>query len=127
MELKLTDAYAKECREAMEAEKTRSLAQTNNWGHVDRDKVHASWKSLYIQMAQALDQNVPPLNETFQEMVGKHFNIIKEFYVPSKQAYIGMSLFYVEDEEFRKYHDSFHPQLASSLSEAMQHYAMANL
>jgi hypothetical protein len=115
--------YLAECRKALDAEKAQSLAQTNNWAHVDRDKIHAEWQALYAEMAQHLTDHADPASEEFQGFVARHYTIIKEFYVPSKQAYIGMSLFYVEDDGFRKYHESFHPLLPLLLQKGMQHFA----
>ena len=116
-------SYFDVCRKALEAEKAQSLAQTNNRAHVDRDKIHAGWQALYAEIAQNLTEHTDPESAEFQGFVARHYAIITEFYVPSPQAYIGMSLFYVEDDEFRKYHESFHPLLPLLLQKGMQHFA----
>ncbi|WP_260148818.1 TipAS antibiotic-recognition domain-containing protein [Streptomyces sp. PanSC9] len=42
---------------------------------------------------------------------------------PSREAYVGMSLFYAEDEAMRAFHDSYHPGMVEFLGAAIRVFA----
>ncbi len=114
--------YEDECRRSLAGEQARSLAETNHWEHVDRDQVHQDWDVLYREIAACLDGSLPG-DQKIQELVLRHFDIACRFYVPTREAYIGMALFYVEDDAMREFHDSYHPRMVEFLGEAMNIFA----
>ncbi len=118
--------YADACRNALAAEQAESLQQTDGWSHVDRRQVHDDWDRLYRAFA-ALPEASEASSPAVQELVAQHYAIACRFYVPSKEAYIGMSLFYGEDPDMRTFHDAYAPGLVHRLSEAMQVFAERNL
>lgn len=91
-------AYLQTCREALAREQSASLKATNGWAHVDRDQVHAEWDHIYRALAKGLEQRKPEDPAT-QELIGQHYQIACRFYTPSKETYIGMALFYRENED----------------------------
>jgi uncharacterized coiled-coil DUF342 family protein len=119
---KLEPTYQEKCRQALEAEKTRSLTATNNWAHVDRAKVHADWDNLYKQFATLIDTSTATDNKV-QELVAEHYQIACRFYTPSKEAYIGMALFYEENADMKKFHNQYHPKFVEFLGDAICHYS----
>lgn len=46
----LSSSYLNECRQALNEEQTLSLANSNQWEHVDRARVHQDWGALYKPM-----------------------------------------------------------------------------
>jgi hypothetical protein len=118
--------YADACRNALAAEQAESLQQTDGWSHVDRRQVHNDWDRLYRAFA-ALPEASEASSPAVHELVAQHYAIACRFYVPSKEAYIGMSLFYGEDPDMRTFHDAYAPGLVHRLSEAMQVFAERNL
>ncbi|WP_428738799.1 TipAS antibiotic-recognition domain-containing protein [Sulfurimonas sp.] len=116
------DAYLNSCRDALQAEQTKSLSQTNNWEHVDREKVHNEWDLLYKDIAQLIDTNKPE-DEEVQKLMGKHYAIACKFYRPSKKAYIGMGLFYNDNEDMKNYHNAYHPKMVEFLIDAIHYYS----
>ncbi|MCP9956588.1 MULTISPECIES: TipAS antibiotic-recognition domain-containing protein [Streptomyces] len=118
----MDEQYADECRRALAAEQARSLSQTNDWEHVDRDRVHRDWDTLYREIAARLDDSLPT-DPHIQELVGRHFEIASRFYTPSREAYVGMALLYAEDAPMREFHNSYHPRMVGFLGEAMEAYA----
>jgi hypothetical protein len=54
-----TPEYLNECREALSTEQTKSLAETNNWSHVDKTQVHIDWDILYKELALLIDDSLP--------------------------------------------------------------------
>ncbi|MFG3054564.1 TipAS antibiotic-recognition domain-containing protein [Kitasatospora sp. NPDC048239] len=110
--------YADECRRSLAGEQAKSLAETNNWEHVDRGQVHQDWDVLYKEIAACLDDSLPGDPKT-QELVLRHFDIACRFYTPTSRAYIGMALFYAEDDAMREFHNSYHPGMVEFLGDAM--------
>lgn len=47
--------YEDECRRSLAEEQAKSLAETNDWEHVDRERVHQDWDVLYREIAALLD------------------------------------------------------------------------
>jgi hypothetical protein len=122
----LSIEYAQACRDALAAEQAASLAETAGWSHVDKDQVHSDWDALYRQLAVARTGALPSAPH-IQDLVAQHYVIACRFYVPSREAYIGMGLFYDEDVEMRAFHDSYGSGLVAFLSQAMQIYAAHTL
>ncbi|GAC1569785.1 MAG: hypothetical protein NVS3B3_24160 [Aquirhabdus sp.] len=118
--------YLQECRIALSSEQTRSLSETNNWSHVDKGQVHADWDALYKELAPML-QDQPPSAPTVQAVIAKHYSIASRFFTPSKQAYIGMSLFYGENQGMKDFHNAYHPGMVEFLAEAIPIYAHEHL
>ncbi|MFI6844514.1 TipAS antibiotic-recognition domain-containing protein [Kitasatospora sp. NPDC050467] len=114
--------YEDECRRALAGEQAKSLAETNDWAHVDREQVHQDWDVLYREIAAVLDASLPG-DRQIQELVSRHFDIICRFYVPSREAYVGMSLFYGEDDGMREFHNSYHPRMVEFLGDAISVFA----
>jgi len=114
--------YQEKCRQALQGEQTRSLSATNNWAHVDRNKVHADWDILYKQLITHIDREAVT-DSNVQELIAQHFQIACRFYTPSKEAYIGMALFYEENADMKKFHNHYHPKLVEFLGNAISHYA----
>jgi hypothetical protein len=123
---KSTEKYLQECRIALNSEQARSLAETNNWSHVDKQQIHLDWDVLYKELTPMM-QYLPPSAPDIQLLIARHYGIVSQFYTPSKQAYIGMSLFYAENHDMRDFHNSYHPSMVKFLAEAMPIYAHKNL
>lgn len=118
--------YFQECRDALATEQATSLSETNNWSHVDKDKVHHDWDILYRELSSLVEGSAPTSPE-IQVLVARHYEILSRFYTPSKQAYIGISLFYGENDDMRDFHNAYHPNMVNFLGTAIQHYSHCNL
>jgi TipAS antibiotic-recognition domain len=123
---KSTVDYLQSCRVALNSEQTQSLAETNNWEHVDKQQVHLDWDALYKELAPMI-QILPPSATEIQSLIARHYAIVSRFYVPSKQAYIGMSLFYGENEDMKSFHNAYQPNMVEFLAEAMLIYSHEHL
>ncbi|ATD59917.1 transcriptional regulator [Janthinobacterium svalbardensis] len=121
-----SENYLNECRAALSSEQTHSLAITANWAHVDKQKVHADWDELYREMVPVIGVLLPSA-EPVQALIAEHYRIVSRFYKPSKKAYIGMSLFYGEDQDMMKFHNGYHRNMVPFLAQAISIYAEANL
>jgi hypothetical protein len=119
--------YAERCRRSLAEEQAASLAATGDWAHVDKDRVHRDWHELYGEVAAAITAGAQPEDEAIQELVGRHYAITSRFYIPSRDAYLGMALLYAEDDAMRDWHNSYHPKMVEFFSAAMLRYAGARL
>ena len=118
----MSTEYLDTCRSALAAEQAASLAETNGWSHVDRDQVHRDWDVLYRALAN-MPNDAEATSPAVQELVARHHAIACRFYLPSQEAYIGMSLFYEENPNMRSFHDAYGPHLLPLLTEAMRVFA----
>jgi hypothetical protein len=74
-----------------------------------------------------LMQRLPPSAPEIQAIMARHYSIVSQFYAPSKQAYIGMSLFYSENQDMKDFHNTYDPKMVEFLAEAMPIYAHEHL
>ncbi len=121
-----TPEYLEQCRQALNSEQARSLAETSNWSHVDRQQVHLDWDSLYKALAPLVD-SAPPSSPQVQALMARHHAIASRFYPPSREAYIGMGLFYQDNPEMKSFHNAYHPRMVEFLGEAIHAYAVRHL
>ena len=122
----LSAEYLDKCRKQLLVEQTQSLADTSNWSHVDKQKVHADWDVLYKKLAPLVDQAQPD-SVGVQVLVEAHFEIACRFYRPSREAYIGMALFYEENQNMKDFHNAYNPGMVAFMRRAMNVYAHQNL
>ena len=121
-----TSEYLEKCRRELAEQQAKSLAETHNWSHVDKQQVHIDWDILYKELATVVDGSLPSSPQA-QAFILRHHAIAVRFYEPSREAYIGLGLFYQDNPDMRAYHNAFHPQMVDFLGEAMYVYAQHNL
>ncbi len=118
----MNERYADQCRRSLREEQTTSLAETDGWAHVDKDRVHADWDALYSEIAVSLD-GARPEDDRAQELIEKHFEIASRFYSPTREAYVGMAMLYSEDAAMKEFHNAYHPRMVEFLGLAMRVFA----
>lgn len=123
---KLSKEYLNKCRVALSEEQAQSLSNSNNWEHVERDKVHKDWDTLYKELATYIDIAKCNSNKV-QEIIEKHYQIACRFYTPSKEAYIGMGIFYQENQDMKVFHNTYHPQMVNFLADSISEFAIKKL
>uniref|UniRef100_UPI004048DBE0 TipAS antibiotic-recognition domain-containing protein n=1 Tax=Roseivirga sp. TaxID=1964215 RepID=UPI004048DBE0 len=123
---KLSKEYLEECKNALNVEQTYSLSTTDNWAHVNREVVHQDWDVLYKKIAKYVGETTVD-NESVQALMKEHFEIACRFYTPSKEAYIGMGMFYKENDDIKKFNNSYNPEMVKYLGDAIVHYAGSHL
>ena len=118
----MDEGDADRCRRSLGEEQARSLAETDGWAHVDKDRVHADWDALYREIAVFLD-GARPEGDRAQELIERHVQITSRFYAPTREAYIGMAMLYAEDAAMKEFHNAYHPRMVEFLGLAMRAYA----
>ncbi len=122
----LSEEFRQECRVALNEEQTKSLSETNNWSHVDRAQVHADWDLLYKKIVLHIAAANPGHDEV-QKLTAEHFDIVSRFYIPSEKAYIGMALFYAENDAMTTFHTAYHANMVDFIGDAICCYAQQRL
>ncbi len=122
----LSEEYLQICRDALAHEKAESLSGTNNWEHVDRKQVHEDWDTLYKEISEDIE-NRKPGDAISQSFIDRHFQIACRFYVPTREAYIGMALFYDSNADMNAFHNDYHPKMVEFLMASMIIYAKSRL
>ena len=84
--------------------------------------MHADWDALYKELAPLIESSAPDSPEV-QALIARHYSLVSRFYAPSRQAYIGMSLFYGENEAMRSFHGAYHIGMVAFLAKAIPTYA----
>jgi len=118
----MDERYADRCRRSLGEEQARSLAETDGWAHVDKDRVHADWDALYKEIAVSIE-GARPEDDQAQELIEKHFEIASRFYSPTREAYIGMAMLYSEDAAMKEFHNAYHPRMVEFLGLAIRVFA----
>lgn len=121
-----TSKYLDQCRQALLEQQTKSLAETDNWSHVDKQQVHIDWDTLYKELAPLVENSLPS-SPKVQSFMSRHHSIAVRFYTPTREAYIGLGLFYQDNPDMRAYHNAFHPKMVDFLGEAIYAFAQRNL
>lgn len=101
--------------------------RNKDWTNEDFAKVRANYDELHQAFTKALNQGIKPSSVEVQAIVARHYKTILEFWTPDRNAYIGLSRVYCEHPDYRKLYDSYHPNLADFLAEAMKVYAEREL
>ncbi len=108
-------------------ELAESKQNTKGWTKVNWDKYQATLEELNKAFAQALQKGLKVNSPEVQQLVGNHFQLIKQFWSPTKESYIGLAQMYVEHPDFKKLYVSYDPKLAQYIADAMKVYAECEL
>jgi len=102
-----------------------SKKRTKNWNKDDYANVQKQYDAIHKNLVEVMDHGHD--SSEVQSIIQKHFEVINQFYTPTKEIYKGLGQMYIEHPDFRKLYDSYHPELANFLAKAMAYYADNNL
>jgi DNA-binding transcriptional MerR regulator len=103
------------------------IDKSKNWTKDDLEKVKTRYEEIYRKLITAIEQNLLPTSSEVQIIIGKHYQIVSQFWIPNKAAYVNLGGVYCEYDDYRKMYDRYHPKLAEFLAESMKNYAEKNL
>ena len=78
-------------------------------------------------LAVAMTSGATAEADAVQELIAQHFDWICQFWMPSRDAYVGLGEMYVADERFKARYEQIATGLAEFLKDAMRLYANAHL
>lgn len=104
-----------------------SKSKTKDWRKQDYEQAKEEYDIIHKALTQALNKGENSSAEAVQSLVRQHYQHVSKFWTPNKESYMGLGKMYLEHEDFRKLYDSYHPQLATFLSDAMNVFAEKEL
>jgi DNA-binding transcriptional MerR regulator len=119
----LVEQYGKEAEGRID----ESYRNIRDWKKEDWQDVQKEFDTIHRTMTEALEKNLNADHVTMQEIVQKHFKLISKFYNPTKEVYTGLGQLYTNHPDFRRLYDSYHPQLADYMAQAMKFFANREL
>lgn len=102
-------------------------AKNPNWSDEESEKVKQAYDDLHRGFTDFLQNGLPPDSTEVQSLMARHFQVVLQFWTPSKKAYIDLGQVYCEHPDYRKLYDGYHPKLAEYLAAAMKIYAEQEL
>lgn len=110
-------------REEMDA----SWKKLESWTQADWDNFKGSGDKFYRQMTDAIHLKLHPSDSHVQDMVHAHYLLIKPLWPFNQASYSKLAEVYLEDQNFQKFCDLYHPKLHQFIVNAMQYYAKHRL
>ncbi|OGT26347.1 MAG: transcriptional regulator [Gammaproteobacteria bacterium RIFCSPLOWO2_02_FULL_42_14] len=111
----------------IKAQIDESRERVKHWKKSDWDKYKNDHENINNAFAGAIERNLDPKSDEVQRLVRKHYDMIKAFWIPNKEQYIGLGIMYTEHPDFRKFYERFHPKFPEYLSKAMKIFAEREL
>jgi len=122
-----TDQYAKEVAERWPEEYVASNLKLTSMSKEDQQKLFNLGSENIKDVADAFLLQKPAESKEVQDLIKIHYNWVSVFWVPTKDAYIGLGQMYVSDPRFTQNYDKHAPGCAEFMAKAMQIYAEQNL
>lgn len=104
-----------------------SYKNIKNWTKKDWDIIKSEYDIIYKELVICLEKNLNVESTEVQILIARYFQIIKKFYLPTKEVFSGLGQLYIDHPDFKKLYDAYHPQLAHYLAAAMKVYAQKEL
>ncbi|MBO2945313.1 TipAS antibiotic-recognition domain-containing protein [Paenibacillus sp. F411] len=101
--------------------------EDSRWSKDDYLSTQKEADEIYLDLCRAMDSGLKPEHPEVQSIIDRHYRWVGHFYTPSKKIYIDLGELYVEQDDFKKLYDVYHPRLAHYLRDAMKVYAEARL
>ena len=121
------DSYAKEAAERWPEEYVASNLKLKSMSKEDQQKLFNFGRENIKDVADAFLLQKPAESKEVQDLIKIHYNWVSVFWVPTKDAYIGLGQMYVSDPRFTQNYDKYAPGCAEFMAQAMQIYAEQNL
>lgn len=102
---------------------SESKERTRNWSKADFEKIKEQHDKLYPEFVKLIHKNLKPSADEVQQLVQRHYDLVKIFYTPSKEVYSGFGQTYCEYPDFIEYFAAFDPNLGEFLAAAIKYFA----
>ncbi len=104
-----------------------SFEKIKSWTKKDFDKFKSDGDKFYKKMAAAIDANIKADSSHVQNLVHKHYLLIKPLWQFNQTSYLKLANAYLQDKNFNEFCTLYHPKLCKFIVEAMQYYAKNSL
>ena len=104
-----------------------SWEKLQSWTEVDWNNFKGNGDKFYRQMADAVNANLNSSDSHVQDLVHQHYLSIKPLWSFNKSSYSKLADAYLNDKNFLKFCELYHPKLHQFIVDAMQYYAKHRL
>ena len=123
----LANSYSKEAAERWPEEYVASNLKLKSMSKEDQQKLFQLGSENIKDVADAYLLQKAADSKEVQDLIKIHYNWVSVFWVPNKEAYIGLGQMYVSDPRFTQNYDKYAPGCAEFMAQAMQIFAEQNL
>lgn len=100
-----------------------SKAKMQQWTKEDYLNSQQQVDRINRKLAEAITDGEPPESSRVQHIIRQHYESMTQYYTPTADVYKGLGELYVEQPDYKKLFDSYHPLLAQFLRDAMAYFA----
>lgn len=104
-----------------------SWKKLESWTQADWDQFKSKGDTFYQKMTESLNSGLKPDALEVQELVHKHYLLVKPLWSFDQASYLKLSNAYRHDDNFKKFCALYDEELLNFLVEAMEHYANKHL
>lgn len=97
------------------------------WGKDQWELNKQTADQIHAELILAIQNQLSPESKTVQAIIHRHYEMTKQFWIPNRESYIGLSQLYASHPDFIAFYQKLHPQLLNFLMQAMQIYAEQTL
>lgn len=105
----------------------QSRKNVKHWKKEDWDQFKCDGDKLYKEFVVAIEQNLSASSPEVQKLAKRHYQVIKIFWTPTKESYVGLGQMYLEHPDFQEFYKAYHPKFIEYLVEAMKIFAEREL
>ena len=105
----------------------KSWDKIKHWNKSDWDNYKQQGDAIYKEMVIVMHEKLPPSSAKAQDLIRKHYQLIKPFWTFDKTSFIGLANMYREHPDFGKFFDCYDPQLLEYVVKAMKIFAEREL
>lgn len=102
---------------------TRNVQDVEKRGKEFYENITQSAHAIFRDLAHCIEKGLNPSSAEVQSIIKKHHSLTEQFHTASQEVYKALAQLYREHPEYRKQLDSFHPELAVFMAEAMKVFA----
>lgn len=106
---------------------SHSKGKLQTWSKEEALRHKQQTDLVHERLVDAINKKLSPTAPEVQALIEKHYQLIKVFWTPTKETYIGLTQLYASHPDFVKFYGDIHPELLDFLSNAMKVYANNNL
>jgi DNA-binding transcriptional MerR regulator len=118
----LIDRYG----DKMKTSIAESHKKTKKWTKADWERAGQEFDQICRDLAGLIGRQLTANSNEAQNMVRRHYQWLKHFWIPTQESYSGHAQLIV-DSELRKAYEPYHPRLAEFLAEGVKIFAAKEL
>lgn len=104
-----------------------SWDNVKDWKKDNWEKFQKEGDDINKALVAALKAKLSPDSSEVQQLIRRHHAWVKNFWIPTRESYIGLGQLYLDHKDFKDFYDAYDPGLVEFLVEAMKIFANREL